>query len=584
MHDGPRGDVPRGPDGITVEIIRHALLSAAGEMARNLCRTAYNTVVYEIHDYSVNLQDAAGDVVADAPGIAVAMRGNDYGIKKGLEFVGADNMRPGDVFLLNYPYWSSAHTLDPLMFAPIHVDGVLVGFASCRIHSLDFKQKDPGYVLDSTDMYQEGMVFPASRLYEQGVPNEDVFGVIRFNSRLPERTIGDLQAQATACKTGVRRVQEIAEKFGTATLVRAMAAINDHGEVLTRQALATLPKGTWTAEDFIDSDGVDVEKMVRAHVTVTITDDEFVIDWTGSDSGVRGPINLPFGKTEAFSSLIFKALTTPDTPVVAGNFRPLRVIAPEGSVMHAVPPMPTFTQWTALVCAEVILKALAQGMPDRVPASSGGDVCSMMGLGVNPRNNQPWLEATNEAVGFGGHAGGDGADGIMHISEPGCRNNPVEVLEHKSPMFIESYGYRPDSGGAGKYRGGVGIGRAYRYTAPGVGICLVYKTKTRPWPIGGGTPGDPNHIVLNPGTDREVRQGGSYNHLAAGDVLVNNTGGGGGYGDPFDRDPELVARDVRNGFVGVPAAAEQYGVAVDPHDFSVDRSATARLRARKVQS
>jgi N-methylhydantoinase B len=565
-------------DSITTEVIRHGLLAGAEEMARNLCRTAYNTVVYEIHDYGIGIHDAGGDVVADAPGIAVFTRGNDHGIKAAMEFLGVAKMLPGDVFVLNYPYWSSAHTLDPLVFAPIHFDGELIGFASCRVHVLDLKQKDPGYVLDSTDMYQEGLFFPAAKLYREGEVNEDIFNVIRFNSRMPERTIGDLQAQVSACVTGVRRTQAIAAKYGVPALTGAMEAINDHGERLARLALAKLPKGTWTAYDFVDSDGVDLDRMVKLNVTVTVTDDEMVIDWSGTDRDVRGPINLPVGQTEAFCSLVFKALTTPETPVVAGNFRPLRIVTEPGSVVHAVPPMPTFTLWTGLLGGEVVLKALAQGMPDRVPACSGGDVCSMMGLGVNPRNGEQWLEATNEAVGFGGHAGGDGADGIMHMTEPGCRSNPVEVLETKSPMFIESYGYRPDSGGAGRHRGGVGVGRAYRFTAPATGICLVYKTKTKPWAIEGGSEGDNNHIILNPGTDREVVQGGSYNRLQTGDVLVNNTGGGGGYGDPFERDPGRVAADVRNGFVSAGAAEREYGVVVDPSTFEVDEAATARLR------
>jgi N-methylhydantoinase B len=565
-------------DSITTEIIRHGLLANAREMARNLCRTAYNTVVYEIHDYGIGIHDAAGDVVADAPGIAIFTRGNDHGIKEALRFHGADAMRPGDIFLLNYPYWSSAHTLDPLVFAPIHADGALVGFASCRIHVLDLKQKDPGYVLDSTDMYQEGLFFPATRLYREGEQNDDIFNIIRYNSRLPERTIGDLQAQVSACVTGVRRTQEIAAKYGARTLTEAMRAINDHGERLARLALAKLPKGTWTAHDFVDSDGVDVDRMIKLNVTVTVTGDEMIIDWTGSDRDVRGPINLPLGQTEAFCSLVFKALTTPDTSVVAGNFRPLRIITEPGSVTHAVPPMPTFTLWTGLLGGEVVLKALAQGMPDLVPACSGGDVCSMMGLGVNPRNNEPWLEATNEAVGFGAHARGDGADGIMHISEPGCRNNPVEVLETKSPMFIESYGYRTDSGGAGRYRGGVGVSRVYRFTAPSTGICLVYKTRTRPWSIAGGREGDNNHVVLNPGTEREKVQGGSYNILEAGEVLANNTGGGGGYGDPFRREPGRVADDVRNGFVSLAAAGREYGVVIDPATLAVDETATAARR------
>ncbi|MCI2421361.1 hydantoinase B/oxoprolinase family protein [Saccharopolyspora sp. K220] len=565
-------------DAITIEVIRHGLLAAAEETARNLCRTAYNTVVYEIHDYGIGIHDAAGDVVADAPGIAVFTRANDYGIKKSLEFLGAAAMEPGDVFILNYPYWSSAHTLDPLVFAPIHVDSELIGFASCRIHVLDLNQKDAGYVLDSTDASQEGLVFPASKLYRRGRRNDDVFNLIRFNSRMPERTIGDVQAQVSACTTGVRRTQDLASKYGVPALLAAMREINEHGERLARIGLAELPKGTWSAVDFLDNDGIDLDKPVELAVTVTVTDEEMVVDWTASARDVRGPINLPVGQTHALSSLIFKALTTPDTPVVAGNFAPLRVITEPGSVMHAVPPMPTFTLWTGLLAGEVILKALAHGMPEIVPACSGGDVCSMMGLGVHPRTGKPWLEATNEAVGFGATARADGEDGIMHLSEPGCRNNPVEVLETKSSMIIDHYGYRPDTAGPGKFRGGVGVSRGYRFTAPSTGICLVYKTKSPPWSINGGGEGEPNRIVLNAGTEHERVQGGSYNLMSAGETLTNDTGGGGGFGNPFERDPQAVARDVRNGFVSVAAARKQYGVAVDPVDFTVDGPATEALR------
>jgi N-methylhydantoinase B len=566
-------------DAITIEVIRHGLIAAAAEVAHNLCRTAYNTVVYEIHDYGVGIHDVNGDVVADAPGIAIFTRGNDYGIKKAIEFLGVDAMGEGDVFLLNYPYWSSAHTLDTLVFAPIHASsGELIGYASVRIHVLDLMQKDAGYVLDSTDMYQEGIFFPGTRLYQAGRQCDDVFNIIRFNSRMPERTIGDLQAQVSAVHAGAARTREIADKYGVEALADAMIAINEHGEKLARIGLAKLPKGTWHARDFMDSDGIDKSTPVAMDAVVTITDDEFIIDWSDSAFGVVGPINLPPGQTEALCSLVFKSLTTPDSPVVAGNFAPLRVITREGSVMHAVPPMPTFTLWTGLLAGEVVLKALAQGMPEWMPASSGGDVNSMMGLGVNPRTGDSWLEATNEAVGYGGHADGDGEDGIMHFSEPGCRNNPVEVLETKSPMIIDHYGYRPDSGGAGKHRGGVGVSRAYRFTAPSVGIGLMYKTSP-PWAVAGGEEGVPNGMTINPGRPDERRGAGEYSHLEPGDVLVNATGGGGGWGPAFERDPLAVAADVRNGFVSREAAASSYGVVLRPGGFDVDEAATAELRA-----
>src|SRR5664279_3088657 len=299
-------------DAITIEIIRHGLLAAAEEIARNLCRTAYNTVVYEVHDYGIGLHDVNGDVVADAPGVAVFTRGNDIGLKHGIEFLGLDAMEPGDIFIVNYPYWASAHALDPLVFAPIHHEGELIGFSSCRVHVTDLNQKDPGYVLDSTDISQEGLMMPFSKLYGRGKRNEDIINIIKFNSRRPRHTLGDIQAQASACFTGVRRMQELAERYGAEVLAEAMQAINDHGEKLARLALAKLPKGTWTAIDYVDEDGIDIGQLVKLQCTVTVTDDEMVVDWTGSAKGVRGPINVPLGLTTAASSLVFKSITTPD--------------------------------------------------------------------------------------------------------------------------------------------------------------------------------------------------------------------------------------------------------------------------------
>jgi N-methylhydantoinase B len=279
------------------------------------------------------------------------------------------------------------------------------------------------------------------------------------------------------------------------------------------------------------------------------------------------------------ASLIFKGITTPDTPANDGDFRPLRVIAPEDTFMNAQPPQPTFTLWPGILSGEVILKALAQGMPDLVPACSGSDVCSMMGLGVNPRTGRSWLEATNEGVGFGGHAAGDGESAIMHLTEPGCRNNPVEVLETKSPMLIEHYGLRADSGGAGRHRGGLGISRSYHFLADSITAMLVYKTSTRPWAIGGGISGENNHVIMNPGTDRERIAGGHYRPVSEGDVLVNRSGGGGGWGDPFERDQQAVLEDVIDGYVSVSGAARDYGVVVDPEALVIDEARTARLRA-----
>jgi N-methylhydantoinase B len=567
-------------DRITVEVIRHALLTAADEMASNLCRAAYNTIVYEIHDYGVSLHDARGDVVADTPGIASFTGANDFGVKKIIEVVGLPQLHEGDVILVNYPYWSSAHTLDALVVSPIFWDQELVGFAACRVHLLDLKQKDPGYVLDSTDMYQEGIFFPAVKLYDRGQLSDDIINIVRFNSRMPERTLGDLHAQVSACQTGERRVHEIARRYGGDVLTNAMDEIMAHGERLALAALRRLPKGTWSAIDYLDSDGVDTATPVKLEVLVTISEDKMVVDWSKTDRPTRGPINLPLGRTLAVAKLTFKALTTPDSPVNAGNFRPLEVITTPGSLMNASPPMPTFTQWTGLLSAEVITKALAVGMPGVVPACSGGDVCSIMTLGIEPESGARWLEAVNDAVGFGAHAGGDGEDGIMHVTQPGCRNSPVEVLETKAPLLIERYGYRPDSEGPGTFRGGVGVERVYRFLAPSSAIVLNFKTRTEPWPIAGGRAGTPSTVVLHPDGDKAEHVGAGYNHLGAGDGIMNATGGGGGWGDPLKRDPASVVSDVRAGLVSVARAALEYGVVLDPVGFDLDIPSTQALRAQ----
>lgn len=565
-------------DSITTEVIRHSMLSAADEMARNLCRTSYNTIVYEIHDYGVGLHDPQGNTIAEAPGVAVFSGANDFGVRKAVEYLGEENLAPGDVFMCNYPYWSSAHTLDVLVFTPIFSGGTLIGYASCRCHLLDLKQKNAGYVVDSVSMEQEGIFFPATRIYAGGKLQTDIVDIIRFNSRFPERTIGDLQAEVSAVHTGDVRLQEIAAKYGVETLLEAMEQINEHGERLSRAAVARLPKGTWTATDWIDTDGITDDK-VEMSVTVTVEGDRMIIDWTATEKAAAGPINVPVGLTIAASRLSFKAITTPDSPICAGNFRNLEIRTTPGSLVHALPPQPTFTLWTGILAPEVVTKALAQGMPDVVPACTGGDICDIMALGVNPRNGAFWLEATNDAVGFGAHAGADGEDGIMHPTEPGCRNNPIEVLENKGPLLIDEYGYRPDSGGPGTHRGGVGIVRAYRFLAPTNAIVINYKTKTAPWALGGGREGVKNTVIVHRATPNEREVHVSDNAFEPGGTIVNLTGGGGGWGDPFARDPERVAADVRQGFVSVERARLDYGVAVDAATFAVDGSATASLRA-----
>ena len=568
-------------DPITVEVIHNYLLSAAREMNRNLMRTAYNTIVYEVRDFGLGLYDRHCRLLAEAPGLAIFTRANDYALRKIVEFLGEDNIHPGDVILLNYPFWSSTHTLDVTASSPIFYEDQLVGFTAVKIHWLDLDQKDAGYCLDTTDMHQEGLFFPCSKIYKRGVLNKELEDIIRFNCRMPERVLGDMNAQISSCRTGERRVQELVKKFGLETFTQATAQILDHGERLARARLAALPKGSWSAEDWVDDDGIDKDTMLKIKATVTISEDELLVDFSGSSDAVKGPVNIPIGLTMGVGALIFKAITTPDTPANDGNFRPLRVEAPPGSLMHAVPPAATFTLWPGILATEVVTKALAQGIPDIVPACSGGDLCSMMGVGTHPRTGKIWLESTNEGVGFGGHADGDGEHGIMHLTEPGCQNVPIEVMETKAPLLIERYGLRQDSGGAGEHPGGLGVSRTYRFLAEASALTLIKKTKTRPWGMADGHTGENCHVILRPGTDQEQTTGMVYEAMAPGEVLVNCSGGGGGWGNPLNRDPEKVLKDVRNEYISLTSAERDYGVVIDPDTLTVEATATEVLRNEK---
>ena len=567
-------------DPITVEVIHNYYLSAAREMERNLMRTAYTTIVYEIRDFGLGIYDKNCRMLSESPGLAVFTCGNDYGLQKSVEFIGIDNFEPGDLVLTSYPYWSSAHPMDVLATSPIFYQDELIGFTAIKQHWIDLGQKEAGYMLDSTDVFQEGLIMPAMKLYRGGVRNEEIVNLIRFNSRIPDRVIGDMNAQISACRTGERRVAEMAERFGLDTLLEAIEEILDHGERISRARLERLPKGTWEAEDWVDDDGINRDTMLKLKVKVTITDDEFIVDWSGSNPRTEGPMNLPIGASTGVSNLAFKGITTPDYPANAGHYRPLKVIAPPGTLVHALPPAPTFTLWAGLLMPEVIMKALSQGMPDIIPACSGGDIFGIMGLGTHPETGLPWLEAHNEAVGFGAFEGNDGEDGIMHLSEPGCRNNPIEVMETKGPWLIENYSFLPDTGGPGEFRGGVGVTRSYRFLHPSQLLCIVKKTKTAPWGMNGGQDGRPGSTTLWAGTDQEHTDGSLHEKdLQPEDVLINRSGGGGGWGDPFQRDPQLVLADVRNGFVSERSAREDYGVVIHTEGWTVDEAATAALRA-----
>lgn len=585
-------------DAATVEIIRNYLTSAATEMQRTLIRTAYNTIIYEILDFGISVYDRDARLIADSPGLPVFLGANDAGLAASLDHIGEANLDPGDVVLVNYPYWSGTHTLDVLLFMPVFHDDALVGYTTSRAHWLDIGAKDSGYVLDSTDIHQEGVIFPGTKVYKGGEPDREILDLIRFNSRIPDKVIGDMNAEIAALRTGERRLQELYERYGAATVESAIDAIIDHGETTAREAVASLPDGTWSAVDYADGIYREADDLIEMAVEVTIDGEEFSVDFSGSSDAVDEPLNIPIGTTESISKLAFKTVTTPEEDSNHGQYEPLSVHAPEGNLYNAQYPSPTFTIWTAIVGIDVIFKALAKALPERVPASSGGDLCDVMLYGEHPETGRQFVEALNEGIGWGATAGHDGQNALMHVTETMVRNIPIEVFENKAPIRFDRLELRQDSGGAGRHRGGLGIRRDYRFTHPVGALTIIQKTKTDGWGLEGGEPGAKNVVAIctdeddwderievlvdnddlhEPEADVAKFAGMFRGTFMPDEVISNRSGGGGGYGDPFARDPAAVREDVVDGYVSRAAAREEFGVAITD-DHEIDRAATEELR------
>jgi len=573
-----RGAKKSVSSGIVSELVRSHLASAAEEMRSALIRTAFNPVVYDVLDFGISIYDRNLDLIAEAPGVPSFIGANDYAIGKAVEYVGEENMEQGDILLMNYPYWNSAHTYDATLFAPVfHNDNELFAYQVIRAHWMDLGAKDPGYVLDSTNMHQVGIVFPGTKVVKKGELNKEVLEILRFNSRMPAEITGDLNAQISSIRTGERRLHQIADKFGLEALKSSIEKMLRAGEESSLEALSRLPHGSWSAEDYLDDDGI-TDELIPMKATVSISQNEFKVDFAGSAGVARGPVNMPLGSTYSTCKIVFKSLTTPHLPSNAGNYRPLKVEASPGTLFNAVYPAPTFTLWTGIVALELVYKAAAVGLKDFISASSGGDLPGFMMVGVAKGSGRFYALSNNEPVGWGAAPNHDGANALEHHSVCIGRNTPIEVLELRTGMTIESMSLRTDSGGPGRFRGGLGIERRIRFVEDGEFLSVMKKSKTRTWGLAGGLGTHPSGLRIYVGTDREKRVGTRRIPVKPGDVCTLVTAGGGGYGAPFERDPQMVLEDFLDGYVSEEVASKAYGVVIS--DGKVDLRATERLLAK----
>jgi N-methylhydantoinase B len=549
-------------DPITTEIVRSAFAAAADEMNATLIRSAYTPIIYEMKDCSVALLDSDHRVLGQSAGLPIFLGNLEICTRLTEETYGREAWRPGDVWVMNDSYLTGTHLNDMTVFGPIFHEEELVGFAACRAHWLDVGAKDPGGPMDSISIYQEGIRVPPLKVVEGGAERRDVVDLLGRNSRFSYPAIGDLGAQIACVNTGQARLQAIIDRHGLPTVLAAREEIFAQTERFEREAIARIPDGTYSAEGCLDDDGISGEPC-WVRVEVRVSGDEMTIDLSGSDDAQAGPVNCGEAQAVSAARVAYKLLINPDNPPDGGAFRALTVDVRRGSMLAAEEPSPCQWYFTPLgLLIDLVVKALAEVLPEQAAGASYGDSMVISLSGMDPRNGQPWLDLEPTVGGWGAWRGSDGQDGLINNVNGSLKDLPIEVLETKFPMRMTEYGFRTDSGGPGRWRGGNGIVREYRIECEEAVLYLWFeRSKTPGWGLFGGRDATPPIVVVNPGRADERRMlKCSRVKLVRGDVVRTMTGGGGGLGDPRERDPEAVRADVRDRHVSAEAAREVYGV------------------------
>ncbi len=571
-----------GLDPVVTEIIRNGLVAITEEMKTNLMRSAYSMIIYEAQDFTVGLFDPAGETVSIGIGLPMFIRGMSDTVKAMLAHFGAERIRPGDVLLTNDAYITGSHLNHMTFVVPMFADGELLGFSACMAHWADV-----GGALDgmTKDIYSEGLQMPIVKVYREGEANEDVLDIIRMNVRLPERAMGDLNAQVAAVRLGSMRFLDLAARYGREVMARSIQAIMDQTEAQAREQVLAIPDGVYEAESFMDDDGIDAGQRVPIKVRVTVSGEQMTIDLTDVSRQVKGFYNSGEAAGKACCQVAFKCLTSPlQRPINEGSFRPLTIILPPGRVVSAVRPSPMRWWMTfPMTIVDTIFKALAPAIPDRVIAGHHADLLSAAINGKYPGDGKLWLLAGGlVGGGWGAKRGQDGSSATICINDGDTHNSPVEQVEAKYPLLVERYGLRQDSGGAGTWQGGLGTEKVVRAVHDFMFNAQVERVHCRPWGLFGGLPGKGNQVSVQCGSEPELRfPSGKVlaRALKPGDAYILRSGGGGGYGSPLDRELAAIDADLAEGYISAQRAAAVYGVVVAPDGRGLDMAASLGRRA-----
>ena len=567
------------PDPVTREIIKNALMSAADTMALTVVRTARSAVIKHGMDFSTALFTADGQQVAQGltlPAHLGSMAPALEGVMKSF----GDDVKPGDIFANNDPYEGASHLPDIFLFKPAFACDTLVGWACCIGHQTDIGGRVPGgNACDNTEIYQEGLRLPPLKLYEEGVLNRAVWRILEKNVRVPEMVLGDVQAQLAAVRFGERDLLRLVEEYGLQDTKSYMMDILDTTERMTRAEIDGLPDGEWEFTDYIDNDGIDLQP-IAIHAKVKIDGDEVFVDFDGTSPQAKGSINPNFAYTKSQVYAVMKCLIDPNIQSNSGFFRPFKVSAPEGCFVNPQHPAPVAARgMSGFRICHTLFGAMAQALPGRIPAAWGGGDVGLSFGGYYP-DRKPWvyLEFNND----GPRGGGPFVDGADGLAAPihNMANTPIESIEAEQPLLVERYGLIPDSGGPGMYRGGLGMVREFRVLVDEATFQLRSDRQDfRPWGLEGGKPGTPTENYINPDTENRQIPAKYLTTMNKGDLYRLVQAGGGGFGDPQDRDVNAVMEDVEQEKLSVEYVRREYGVVIDPETLRVDPRATDELRA-----
>ncbi len=574
-------------DPFTTEVIRSGLMAITGEMKTNLMRTAYNPIIYEAEDFTVGLFDAHGDTLSIGLGLPMFIRGLSDCIKAKLAFWGPENIEPGDILLTNDPDVMGSHLNHMIFTTPVFNEGRLMAFSSSMAHWVDV-----GGVLGGVtqDIYSEGLQLPFVKLVKAGRQDDELTSIIRMNCRLPERAMGDMRAQIASVRTGERRLSELLARYGNEAFEASVEQLFAQSERLARAEVETIPDGVYTAESFMDDDGVVLGKHIRIAVSVEVRGDQMTVDLSDVGPQVAGYFNSGPTAGRSAAEVAFKFLTTPTVyPINDGALRALDIVLPPGRVISATKPSAMrFWMTVPMTVVDTIFKALAPACPDRVLSGHHAD----LGIGSAFGFVDPVTGALSSAGfgemglvggGFGATAGGDGMSATVCSNDGDTHNTPVEASESKAPVVVLRRQLRQDSGGPGRFRGGLGCVQEAETLVPAMYQAQVERTVCAPWGLLGGRDARPNRVAIrrSDGT-LETFDSGKVRplRLEPGDSWITEMGGGGGFYDPLERDPERVLADVRAGYVSIESARRDYGVVVtgSGRSLGIDRAATGQLR------